>query len=605
MTVEKAAEVLEGLDAQQRAVATSFGGPVVVLAGAGTGKTRAITHRIAYGVFSGQLDPRRTLAVTFTTKAAGELRHRLQALGVPGVQARTFHSAALRQISYFWPQVNGVELPQVTGSTFGLIAEAARGLGAEVSTALLRDLSGEISWTKVSNVSADRYPELARRAGRSVNGLDAEQVAGVLLRYEQAKKRRGVIDFDDIMLCAIALLHEHPEVAERVRDQYRHFTVDEYQDVSPVQRTLLELWLADGTDVCVVGDVNQAIHTFAGAQPAYLSNFAREHPGARTLKLETNYRSTPQVLDAANALIGRGLRLRPTRPAGPGIIVAPAADEQAEAAEAAAWLAAEHAGGLAWGKLGVLYRINAQSEALQAAMTELGVPFRVREPEDGRAGRARPEDLPSDAVTLSTMHSAKGLEWESVAVIGLSEGLMPFVLATTPAALAEERRLLYVALTRARTGLRLSWATGGPSGRGKREPSRYLRQAGLVDAEADTGTHRRPRRGQTQARKLLNCHVCGNPLSDSAEIKLGRHLGCPATFDQDLFDALRSWRLTTAQTQSVPAFVVFTDATLRALAEQRPADRAALLRLPGIGPAKADRYGDDVVGLIAAHAPVD
>ena len=257
-----------GLDAQQRAVATSFGVPVVVLAGAGTGKTRAITHRIAYGAFSGVLDPGRTLAVTFTAKAAGELRHRLAHLGVPQVQARTFHAAALRQIRYFWPLVHGVELPQVTGSTFSLIAEAARGLGVPIDTPLLRDLAAEISWTKVSNIAAHRYAELAARAGRQISGLDHEKVAATLARYEQVKKRRQLIDFDDILLCAIALLHEHPEVAAQVRDQYRHFTVDEYQDVSPVQRTLLELWIWDGTDICVVGDVNQAIHTFAGAQPS-------------------------------------------------------------------------------------------------------------------------------------------------------------------------------------------------------------------------------------------------------------------------------------------------------------------------------------------------
>lgn len=606
MTVDRsrATQVLEGLDAQQRAVATSFGKPVVVLAGAGTGKTRAITHRIAHGAFSGQLDPNRTLAVTFTTKAAGELRQRLHTLGVPRVQARTFHSAALRQIGYFWPKVNGVELPQVAGGNFGLIAEASRGLGVAVETPLLRDLAQEISWTKVTNIPIDRYPQLARRAGRSVTAMDAEQVMQVLQRYEQVKKRRGMIDFDDILLCAVSLLHDHPEVATQVRDQYRHFTVDEYQDVSPVQRTLLELWLGDASDVCVVGDVNQAIHTFAGAQPRYLTDFAREHPGAVTLKLETNYRSTPQVLKAANALIPGGLKLRPTRPEGPRIVVAPAADEQTEAAEVASWLTGEHASGLAWGQLGVLYRVNAQSELLQTELTAAGVPFQVRDPEGSGAQRPRATgDEPVDAVTLSTMHSAKGLEWESVAVIGLSEGLVPFVLATTPAALAEEQRLLYVAITRARTGLRLSWASGGASGWGRREPSRHLRRAGLVEDVSDAVPDQaRGRRGKRRVPRLPDCRVCGQSMSEAAEIKLGRHQGCPSHFDEQLFEELRNWRLATAQAQSVPAFVVFTDATLRALAEQQPTDRAALLAIPGIGLTKAERYGDGVVGLIVAHA---
>lgn len=592
----RAAQVLEGLNPEQRAVATSFGGPVVVLAGAGTGKTRAITHRIAYGAFAGELDPSRTLAVTFTTKAAGELRHRLQQLGVPRVQARTFHSAALRQISYFWPLVHGVDLPQVTSSTFGMIAEAARGFGVPIDTSLLRDLAGEISWTKVSNVGVDRYPELAARAGRSVTALDPSQVASVLQRYEQVKKRHEVIDFDDILLCAIGLLHSNPEVAAQVREQYQHFTVDEYQDVSPVQRSLLELWLGDGSDVCVVGDVNQAIHTFAGAQPGYLSRFAREHPGATTLTLTTNYRSTPQVLQAANALISDDSQLRPTRGSGPEIMVVPAADEDQEAAEVAAWLVGEHAAGLAWEQLGVLYRIHAQAEVLQTQLAAAGVPFRVRDPEKGQAARSAPAaEEPSAAVTLSTMHSAKGLEWESVAVIGLSDGLMPFLLAKTPAALAEERRLLYVALTRARTGLRLSWASGGASGRGRREASRYLRRAGLV---AGATTDSQP--GARAARRVLpKCHVCGQALSLSPEIKLGRHAGCPVSFDEELFAELREWRRRTAQEQSMPAFVIFTDATLRALAEQRPTDRTGLLGIPGIGATKADRFGSELLALLA------
>lgn len=595
---KRAAAVLEGLNPEQRAVATSFGAPVVVLAGAGTGKTRAITHRIAYGAFSGQSDPRRTLAVTFTNKAAGELRHRLGALGLPSVQGRTFHSAALRQVRFFWPQVNGHELPPLARSRFSLIAEAARAEHLSVDTALLRDLAGEISWSKVSNVPIDRYPELAVKAGRELGRVTPEQVSNVLERYEQVKKRREEIDFDDILLCAIALLHSHPEIAARIRDQYRHFTVDEYQDVSPVQRTLLELWLGDGDDVCVVGDVNQSIHTFAGAQPAYLTNFAKQHRGAVTLQLTTNYRSTPQVLAAANAVIGRGARLRPTRDDGPELVIAPADDEPTEAAEVASWLAAEHAAGRSWAQMGVLYRINAQSEELQTALNAAAIPFTVRDPD--AEGEARSGDVESaEAVTLSTMHAAKGLEWESVAVIGLSDGLMPFVMANTPAAQAEERRLLYVALTRARTGLRLSWASGGADGRGHREPSRYLRWAGLVAEAGRPNSRRNPKTPRVrQARRLPDCYVCGRSLSGSDEIKLGRHHGCPATFDEALFERLRQWRLGVAQAQSMPAFVIFTDATLRAIAEQRPTDQAGLLRIPGIGMTKVERHGADLLAMV-------
>ncbi|MGI5951583.1 MAG: ATP-dependent DNA helicase UvrD2 [Brooklawnia sp.] len=593
----RAEEVLAGLDDQQRAVATTFGSPIVVLAGAGTGKTRAITHRIAHGAFTGQLDPGRTLAVTFTTKAAAELRQRLAALGVPRVQARTFHSAALRQISYFWPRVNGTELPPVEPRTFGLIAQAARGIADTVDTGLLRDLAGEISWAKVTNLVPDRYPVVATRAGRQISGLDAEQVGTVLVRYEQVKKQHQVIDFDDILLCAIGLLHEYPDVAAEIRDQYRHFTVDEYQDVSPVQRTLLDLWLGQGNDdVCVVGDLNQSIHTFAGAQPLFLKNFAKDRPGTVTLHLNTNYRSTPQVLQAANAVIGRGRKLRPTREAGPQTEVVPASDEASEAEDVARWLVAEHRGGLGWQQLAVLYRINAQSEVLQEALGRHQVPFVVRDP-DSRE-RVSTEQAAS-AVTLSTMHSAKGLEWESVAVVGLSEGLMPFALATGAAALDEERRLLYVALTRARTGLRLSWAAGGVSGRGQREPSRYLRSAGLASGNSSSVGRAQPTRSGRRRRSLPRCRVCSEAIIEVFEIKLGRHLDCEVSFDEELYEQLQTWRAQQASEQSLPAFVVFTDSTLRALAEHRPTTHAELVRIPGVGAVKAERYGADVLGLVA------
>lgn len=595
----RAEAILEGLDEQQRAVATTFGAPVVVLAGAGTGKTRAITHRIAHGALSGQLRAEHTLAVTFTTKAAGELRHRLQSLGVPRVQARTFHSAALRQLRYFWPRAYGSELPEVTRSTFGLVADAARPLGVALSTPLLRDLVGEVSWAKASQVASDSYAEVATRSGRSVAGLGADQIAQVLLRYEQVKRRRELIDFDDILLCTIALLAEHEPIADQIRDQYRHFTVDEFQDVSPVQRTLLELWLGERHDVCVVGDLNQAIHTFAGAQPAYLASFDRDHPGAVTLKLQTNYRSTPQVIGAANALLGRGLQLRAVRPAGPELEMVPAPDEAEEAHAVAQWLRDQHASGLAWSQLAVLYRINAQSETIQDALSSQQIPFQVRDPELGRGtSEAAAEASDTDSVTLSTMHSAKGLEWEAVAVIGVSEGLMPFALANTPAGVAEEKRLLYVAITRARTRLRLSWATGGASGRGNREPSRFLRQAKLASAAAGAKTSR-TRSGSR--RSLPKCRVCKASLSEAAEIKLGRHLDCAADFDEALFEALKKWRLATAQAASVPAFVVFTDATLQALAEQCPTDQQQLLAVQGIGLTKAERYGPEVLAQIAQH----
>ena len=590
--VRDAQRYLDGLDDQQRQVATSFGAPVAVLAGAGTGKTRAITHRIAYGVASGRMVGNQTLAVTFTNKAAAELAHRLHGLGVPGVQARTFHAAALRQLRYFWPTVEGSELPQVVSSTFPLIAQAARGIAGVIDTSLLRDLAQEISWAKVSNITPENYPELAAGAHRQVAGLEASAVAAVLSRYEQTKRRNGVIDFDDILLCTIGMLRAHPDVLDRIRAQYRYFTVDEFQDVSPVQRTLLELWTGDSTELCVVGDVNQSIHTFAGAQPAYLLNFAAEHPGAVVLRLTRNYRSTPEILTAANGLIDRRAALVPTRASGREVQVVEAEDEPTEIAGLVGWLRSQHEDH-AWEEMGVLYRINSQAEAVCEALDAAGIPYQVRE----SAGSTRESTQAGAGVTLSTMHAAKGLEWECVAVIGVSEGLVPFIMATTAAELAEERRLLYVALTRARSLLRVSWAAGGQNGRGNRSASRYLVRAGLVD---DPVRSPRTPRGRGRARRPVLCRVCGERLELNEEVKLGRHLSCEVDVDEQLFERLRTWRAETAREASVPAFVIFTDATLRALAEQRPTTQAELRRVPGIGAVKLERHGAQLLEILTA-----
>lgn len=373
--------VLEALDPEQREVATAFGTPVVVIAGAGSGKTRAITHRIAYGALTGQLDPQRTLAVTFTTRAAGEMRGRLHDLGVGRVQARTFHSAALRQNQYFWQRAYGVELPQVTENRMSLVAEAASRQRLRADTPMLRDLLGEVSWSKVSNVSVGDYPALARAAHREVNGADAEAVARVIAGYEQAKTARGQIDFDDILLCNAALLAQHDDIADEVRRTYAHFVVDEYQDLSPLQHSVLQLWVGDRSDLCVVGDPNQSIHAFAGARPSYLTGFRVEHPDARSIRLVRNYRSTPEVVELANRVIApvnQGVRLQALQRPGAPVEFAAASDEADEARQVAEWLSARHADHTPWREMAVLFRIGAQSPALEAALGERGIPYQVR-----------------------------------------------------------------------------------------------------------------------------------------------------------------------------------------------------------------------------------
>lgn len=667
-------------------MATSFGVPVVVIAGAGTGKTRAITHRIAFGSVTGAYNPRAVLAVTFTTRAAGELRTRLQGLGVSGVQARTFHSAALRQAQYFWPRAYGSPLPAVSDDRLGMVAEAAHGLRRKSDPAMLRDLLTEVSWAKVSNVVAADYPALAAAGGREVAGLGPDQVGMVLARYEQVKATRRVIDFDDILLCAAALLGEHPAIAEEVRGTYRHLVVDEYQDVSPVQEALLGRWLGSSGDLCVVGDPAQTIHSFAGATPQFLTGFSRRFPTALAIRLVRNYRSTPQVVGLANSVSARvpidaGVSLRSQQPPGTEPELRAWASEADEAAGVVRWIGALVADGVPLREIAVLYRVHAQSPLLESALAEAGIPFSVRggegffdraevrravealqqragrDPEASASlaarevlatlgwtesppsgqGRARErweswsallalaDDLAAEnpgaslahvvvhvnaraerlhppqgaAVTLSTLHAAKGLEWDAVALIGVQEGTLPIALATRPEQIAEEGRLLYVGLTRARRHLLVSWARSRRSGGASRRPSRFLDGLQGRGRAVD-----RVPRGASRVRQPRDtaltapCRVCALPLRSGAERKLKRHRNCEPGYDEGTFRRLTDWRRDEAGRRSLPPFCIFTDATLMAIAEQRPEDEAGLRAVPGVGRAKCEQYAAAVLTLL-------
>jgi DNA helicase-2/ATP-dependent DNA helicase PcrA len=685
--VADAERLLEGLDPEQREVACTLDGPLRVLAGAGTGKTRAITHRIAYGVATGAYSAPEVLAVTFTTRAAGELRSRLATLGAAGVQARTFHSAALRQARYFWPQVYGGELPALISSKLPLLAEAAGRNRHRPGQAELRDLAGEIEWAKVTNVSPEHYARLAPAASRSVDGFDAAAVAAIYATYEEVKRDRRRIDMEDVLLCAAGVLSDDERVAAAVRRQYRQFVVDEFQDVSPLQAALLDLWLGSRDDVCVVGDPAQTIYSFAGASPDYLLEFKAKHPKSAAVTLVRNYRSTPQVIDVANTVLAdcigdTAVRLRAVRGAGPGVTFGSHSDEVAEAAAIAQQIQAAVAAGTDPAEIAVLYRVHAASENFEEALAERSIPFVVRGNErffdrsevrqavvllrgaarsqtsfhgslvdeaaavltamgwsaDPPAGRGSVRDrweslkalvsvaeelaaaapaagLPelveelqrrqqaqqapiAAGVTLATLHAAKGLEWSTVFLVGMHEGTMPFVYATTSAAIDEERRLLYVGITRARDSVRISWsAARSPGGRPSRGPSRFL--SALVGSSASERSVPSQRR-RTRAAKVSSCRVCSRPLTDARERKLARCADCPSTYDEALHATLREWRRQRAADEKVPAYCVFTDATLTALAELVPADTASLVRVPGIGPAKAEKYGAELVGLCRA-----
>ncbi|MEO5535741.1 MAG: ATP-dependent helicase [Pseudolysinimonas sp.] len=550
------ADPLAALDVDQRRAAETLLGPVCILAGAGTGKTRAITARIAHGVREGVYTSGSLLALTFTTKAAGELRQRLRALDASGAVVRTFHAEALAQVGYFWPDLVGGGAPRLLDNKARTIGEAGDAVNIKLGRTAIRDVASEIEWRKTSELSIERYA-IAARDRPLPRGLDPDAVATIQQEYERLKDERRRIDFEDVLLLACGMLDSEAIARERVRAQYRFFVVDEYQDVSPLQHRLLTLWLGPRTDLCVVGDANQTIYTFAGASSRYLLSFESDHPGAEVVRLERNYRSAPQILDVANRLMrGRpgALELR-SATVSRGVFADPVAydDDGAEASAIADSIASQLAAGTLPEQIAVLYRVHEQAGPIEEALAARGIVVRLlggttffeipavrkltsalavqaqRFPEDpvrqfvadtaraagwtvdrshSRLGRddwagldaivrfaeCTPEDvnlarfaaeleeretakgeLPVRAVVLGTLHSAKGLEWESVHLAGLTEGLLPVVYAKSAVAIDEERRLLYVGITRARLRLSLSWSRRGARS-AERQPSRFLQE---------------------------------------------------------------------------------------------------------------------------------
>lgn len=684
--------VLEGLDPEQTEAARALRGPVCILAGAGTGKTRAITHRIAHAVASGVVSEQQILAVTFTARAAGEMRGRLRSLGAPRVQARTFHAAALRQLGFFWPQVVGGEKPTLIDSKLSVVARAANAVGLQPDRLGLRDLASEIEWAKVTQVRPSDYDKAVAKAGRQAP-MTTGEVARVFEAYEELRSEHNLLDFESMLELTAGMINEYPAVAQRVRDQYRYFVVDEFQDVNPLQKLLLDAWLGDRDDLCVVGDPSQTIYSFAGATPSYLTGFANRYPHATVVRLVRDYRSTPQVVRVANHVIAQAkgttsanhLTLQAQRPDGPDPLYQEYEDEPGEATGVARKISVLLEDGTPASEIAVLLRTNSQSAAYEQALADEGVPFTVRgstrffeRPEikqavhtlrgarhgaagetaeplvatvrsllsqmgltdtapEGRQARERWESLSAlaqlaedmaakpgpdggpvtmaafvdeletrmatehapgfEGVTIASLHSAKGLEWDAVFLVGLTEGMVPIIYAETDEQVEEERRLFYVGVTRARSSLAMSWSLArSPGGRKTRKPSRFL--DGLRPASPSTANRRDRRKGG-----VVRCRVCSDVLSDTTERKLGRCLDCPSTYDEALLERLRDWRRQTAQEAKVPAYVIFTDATLQAIAEQEPSSVSQLTAVSGVGPAKLDRYGEAVLALVAGRDP--
>ncbi|MFS4109711.1 ATP-dependent DNA helicase UvrD2 [Streptomyces sp. PD-S100-1] len=719
---DSADAVLDGLDPEQREVATALHGPVCVLAGAGTGKTRAITHRIAYGVRAGILQPSSVLAVTFTNRAAGEMRGRLRQLGAQGVQARTFHSAALRQLQYFWPKAIGGGMPRLIDRKVQFVADAAAACRIRLDRGELRDVTAEIEWAKVTQTVPADYVLAAAKAGRAAP-RDTAEIAQLYSVYEDLKRDRAVIDFEDVLLLTVGILQDRRDIAEQVRAQYQHFVVDEYQDVSPLQQRLLELWLGDRDDLCVVGDASQTIYSFTGATPDHLLDFRVRHPGATVVKLVRDYRSTPQVVHLANGLLAQArgraadhrLELVSQRPAGPEPEYTEYTDEPAEAEGAARRIQDLLAAGVPASEIAILFRTNGQSETYEQALADAGIPYQLRgaerffdRPEVRKAGVALrgaarfggndhllddAVDLPSQVravlsgegwtpqppagsgavrerweslaalvnlaqdfaaarpratladlvaelderassqhaptvqgVTLASLHSAKGLEWDAVFLVGVAEGMMPIAYARTDEQIEEERRLLYVGVTRARERLHVSWSLArSPGGRPNRRPSRFLdglrpgsaARAGRAAPAGSGGVERGfgtsgASAGRTGSvapvqrrmqRTPARCRVCGRTLTDAGEMKLMRCDDCPSDMDEGLYERLREWRQEQARRSGQPAFCVFTDRTLMAIAEAAPDDERELARIPGVGMRKLRRHGPDVLAICAGQEP--
>jgi len=533
--------ILAGLDPDQLAVVSAINGPVCVIAGAGTGKTRVITHRIAYAINSGVTDPTKVLALTFTAKAAGEMRARLRGLGIPNATARTFHSAALKQLLYFWPYAFGGQFPSLLPSKSGFISQAISRADVAIpaSAAALREISGEIEWAKVLEISPENYQEQAVANDRSVKlpnnkgtSENLAMIAQVYEAYESLKKQERGLDFEDVLLLCVGMLEEDRGVRERVRDQYRYFTVDEYQDVSPLQQRLLNLWLGNRQEICVVGDAAQTIYSFAGATSNFLLNFQNRFPNAQLFRLSRGYRSTPEIINTANKILRQGNlvsdhgdELQSANAHGEK----PAVNGFNSSADEISYVVAEVKKVIAAGsdssEIAILARTNAQLDQVKSALNNSQILSQIRSgerffdrvdvrdvmrlirsasvlpSEDGdwyedlvavlrpfgdadyvtaflrlaksiqenggsnmraflreiedRSEQNNPPTLPG--VTLATLHAAKGLEWNQLFLIGVSDGVLPMGND-----LNEERRLFYVGVTRAKQRIQITYA-GKPS----------------------------------------------------------------------------------------------------------------------------------------------
>lgn len=660
------------LDSAQLAVATHLRGPVCVLAGAGAGKTRAITYRIANAVHQQIAKPQQILAVTFTTRAAGEMRSRLQALKIHGVQVKTFHAAALAQLNYFWSIAIGGKVPEIKENSSALVSQAAASLGMPTDTPTIRDLRDEIAWSKVQLIPAEEYPQKAIAAGHTeIAGQSLTDIAQLITAYEDLKIERAVIDFEDVILILIGLLIDRPDIAKQIRQQYQYFVVDEYQDVSPMQHRLLQLWLGTRKDICVVGDIAQTIYSFAGANSQYLANFPEYWAGAKKIILDKDYRSTPEIVTLANKVINTAqtpnsnkIILKSARHSGKEVSFEAYDHDAAEVAGIVAKIKKLIANGTKLQNIAILYRMNSQSALFEKELSVAQIPYTIRggkkfferievlramvafravartntennfqesiddalyqlgwrkeAPTNQGISRERWESLntlrkmseefitnsqnfdPSEkslastilsfvnyleerakfelepeleCITLSSLHGAKGLEWPVVFLAGVSEGLLPISYAKSESALAEERRLFYVGITRAADELYISYSKENLNGK-KRKASQFLATIWPTEISASTQKRIKAKNKRQEFQK------------QDAQTRR-------------LFEVLNKWRSEKAQKEGKLASLIFQDSVLYQIAINKPRTIAELAEIKGVGSLKLSRYGMSIIELTA------
>lgn len=689
--VTVAAPIKGGLNTEQLAAVEAVNGPVCILAGAGSGKTTTITRRIANQVSTGAFDASAILAVTFTTKAAREMAGRLARLGVTGVNARTFHAAALKQLGHF----SEARVGQILSSKSRILFPLARSLPKPYRFQPTMDIATEIEWAKNQRIAPGDY---VARVGDHVSPIPADLMAGIYANYEKRKAAEGFIDFEDVLEHTATMFRRDEYAAEMFRSRYRAFTVDEYQDVNPLQQALLDVWLGGRDDLCVVGDDYQSIYSFTGASPEYLLEMPRHYPGVRVFKLESNYRSTPEVVELANKLVpklgGAPKVLRSEQTSGPPPVLKAFHEPEREREWLIAHVRDLHAAGIPYEEIAILYRINARSEDHEEALTAAGIPFQVKggsflhrpaarsvlprlqrartsdvaktvrtlaraagfregagdltgEEATRQADLARliemaeafedgsqtvidfvadlearfAADAESTGVQLLTLHRAKGLEFDAVFLPGVEEGELPFRRADT----TEERRLLYVGLTRARRHLYVTWCSGG-----RRTPSRFIAElgVGLAAPERQAGAPKKKKKrieghfavvglklklpggipGEIIAVGARGAQVLVEaggqvlvPFGDEVIVEGSKKALVPPGPGGPLFDALKEWRLARCKEDAVPAYVIFHDSTLGEIAATKPTTLGQLATIPGVGSTKLDRYGPALLEVISKH----